>query len=274
MSTVKYHFIGLIVFLCVAISAILSASYGYELGEGHDAYIFAATFALFDIVIAILAAEASNKWVTKYSARLLFIGLIGLSVISGAAFMVGKQSQGQGFRIEALKLEIRTLDMQISRLDPIKRPANLREAREARELAFQRLQELIEEQGGEITKGNAFFVYVSKEVGVNPDVLSAALRVIAMLSLNLSGIILAAWRNQRTENNESSRSSLRLVGNSDELNKVKRSILQRKTRPSVSHVAKMHTRNNRAKAEQYLKQLEEMGIIEYNGHGKKRKVIV
>ena len=271
MKRFEYFFIGFVIYLAVGISALMSAHYGYVLaGEGseeYERYILAGAFGIFDIIIAILAADATSKRFTQFTSRILFIVLFILSSLSGAAYMLGKQAEGQGSRVTLIQSEIEMLDKQIAQLDPVKRPGNLRELRKAREKAYARLQVITEEQGGEVTKANAIFIYLSKEVGIDADSLAAITRLLAMFSLNLSGVVLAAWRNQK---NQIVQSSNRVDPETDQ---IKKAILSGDVRPSVTQVAKHFTNNNRAKAEEHLIALEQMGVLKNRGQGKRREIL-
>ena len=290
MKRFEYFFIGFVIYLAVGISALMSAHYGYVLaGEGseeYERYILAGAFGIFDIIIAILAADATSKRFTQFTSRILFIILFALSSLSGAAYMLGKQAEGQGGRVALIQSEIETLDKQIAQLDPVKRPGNLRELRKAREKAYSRLQAITEEQGGEVTKANAIFIYLSKEVGIDADSLAALTRLLAMFSLNLSGVVLAAWRNQKNQfaygpidtnsfvysktQNTVHKPTLMSTRETDQ---IKKAILSGEVRPSVTQVAKHFTSNNRAKAEEHLIALEQIGVLKNRGQGKRREIL-
>lgn len=283
MSRIKYHFIGIIIYAAVGISAILSARYGYILA-GEDAleferYIMAATFAIFDLVVALFAAEASNKWLTKAAAKILFVTLFGLSALSGAAYMLGNQAQGQGMRVAMLERQIDRLDEQMGMLDPVRRPGNLRELRKERERAYYELQMLIERQGGEINRGNAIFIYAGKTLNVDADFLATIMRLIAMISLNLSGIVLAAWREQSrmiVKNSGYHYQELPIApsGKYDLYEDIKRSVIEKRVKPSVKAIAENFCSNNRNKAGKFLEMLEKEKVICNMGHGKRRMVLV
>ena len=294
MSKTKYHFIGLIIYMAVGITAIMSAQYGWSLAGSDSSdfmrYVTAATFALFDIIIMLFAAEASAKRLTKTAMRLLFVTLFSLSVISGAAFMVGQQAKGQGMRVAMLERQIDRLDSQMGMLDPVKRPGNLRELRKERERAYYELQMLIERQGGEITQSNALFVYVGKTTGIDADFLSSIIRVLAMINLNLCGIVLAAWREQsRMLPSPVHQKSLRSMQSSgcryqelpialsrkyDLYEDIKQSVIDKRVRPSVAAIAQTFCSNSRKAAGEYLEKLEKEGVIRNMGHGKRRIVLV
>lgn len=282
MSKIKYHFIGIIIYAAVSISAILSARYGYILA-GDDAleferYIMAATFAIFDLVVALFAAEASNKWLTKAAAKILFVTLFGLSALSGAAYMLGNQAQGQGMRVAMLERQIDRLDEQMGMLDPIRRPGNLRELRKERERAYAELQMLIERQGGEINRGNAIFIYAGKATGMDPDAMAMIMRLIAMVSLNLSGIVLAAWREQsRVLVNGKPKFHMGTLSSTlsyDLYEDIKRSVIEKRVKPSVKAIAETFCSNNRNRAGKFLEMLEKDKVICNMGHGKRRMVLV
>lgn len=291
MSKSKHTLMGIIVYFTVAISASMSAHYGFisagETASMYEKCIMAATFALFDIIVVILASEAANKWLTRAAAKILVVVLFSLSCISGAAYMIGQQSKDQNTEVAMLKRQINMLDDNMSKLDPVTRPGNLRELRAERDAAYQNLQSVYSKQGGEVTSSNAFFVYIGRMIDVSPDGLATITKVVTMLTLNLSGIILAALRSlsnpyaqtqttvysakplgvsvsqpQRTEN-----------GDNRTLEQIKKAILSKQIKPSVTAVARNFCGNNRADADYYLQLLEKKNVIKNQGHGKKRLIV-
>lgn len=284
MSKFKYHMMGLIVFMTVLISASLSAQYGI-MSAGEDASVYekaimAATFCIFDLIVVLIASEASNRFLTKTAAKILFIVLMTLSCLSGAAYMIGQQSAGQGTEIAMLKRQINSLDDNISRLDPVTRPGNLRELRTQRERAYSELSRAIAAQGGEVTKSNAIFIYLANLFGLSANSIATIVKLITMFSLNMSGVILAAIRHQARPQVQSDTAlsprpmPVAQAADADILKHVKQAVMSGRVKPSVTAVAQNFCKNNRAMADHYLSLLEEAGIVKSQGHGKKRLLTV
>jgi len=252
---------GIIVYASALISATLSARYGYiSAGESADIfekYIMGATFAIFDIVVILLASELTSRFLTKAAAKILLIVLFCLSCFSGAAYMLGQQ------------------------LDPFAQPNTIRALRRERGVAYERLQSIYKKQGGEVTKGNAMFIYGGNLLGITPESLATIMRLVTMFSLNLCGIILAALRAQsevtylsynRNQASVANAANDSFDDNGNKIEAIKAAILSSQVKPSVTAVAKAFCGNNRAEADYYLQILEESNIIKNNGHGKKRSI--
>jgi hypothetical protein len=286
ISKSKHVTMGLVVYGCVFISASLSAQYGYmsagESASVYEKYVMAATFAMFDLIVVLLAGEAASKWLTRAAAKMLVVVLFSLSCISGAAYMIGQQSKEQSSQVTMLKRQIDMLDNNIGRLDPNTRPGTLRNMRAQRDEAYRNLQGVYSKSGGEVTSSNAFYIYMGKFLGVSPDALASLAKILTMVSLNLSGIVLSAIRSQNSSYNSvparKQQAVLQHVLPAEETNRstleeIKKSILSGRIKPSVTAVAQSFCKNNRAMADHYLSLLEKAGIVRSQGHGKKRLVI-
>ena len=285
MTRTKHALMGIIVYASALISATLSARYGYiSAGESADIferYIMAATFAIFDIVVILLASELTSRFLTKAAAKILLIVLFCLSCFSGAAYMLGQQSQDQSTQTTMLKRQINMLDESLAKLDPLAQPNTIRALRRERSVAYERLQSIYNKQGGEVTKGNAMFIYAGNLLGISPESLATIMRLFTMFSLNLCGIILAAMRAQsevtylsynRDQASVASAANDSFDDKGIKIEAIKAAILSSQVKPSVTAVAKAFCGNNRAEADYYLQILEENNVIKNNGHGKKRSI--
>lgn len=178
-----------------AINAFMNAVYGFQSGTGWiQSLLIGAAFLLLDLALIALAYRYFPGWITGIMAVVSLIGLVPMSMFAATSFMVGQQHEKDAIVVETQSELVKGLQARVNATDPAASPINYRDA--SRELSREtdKLNRIIERNGGYVSGSSAVYHYLAKTTDSTVEKVTLIIRAIwsvvfVFVSVTLGGML-------------------------------------------------------------------------------------